>query len=122
MVPFERTVAPRLDLRVDLLVQLAHRARAEPRAPEGLGDVLDSQHAHSGKIHLHQGFFHRTLSSPITFDDGRLKGQASQLRNLQADLPNFGVQLPLVGSRSRVLPRLGPFVPLGSAKTVGFPP
>jgi len=33
VVAFDRLVAPGLDLRVDLLVQLAHRARADARAP-----------------------------------------------------------------------------------------
>ena len=34
MVALDRPVAPRLDLRIDLLVQLAHRARADPRPPK----------------------------------------------------------------------------------------
>lgn len=42
MVPFERPVPPGLDLRVDLLVQLAHCARPDPRAPRRFGDVFDS--------------------------------------------------------------------------------
>jgi hypothetical protein len=37
-------VAPALDLRVDLLVQLADRARADPGTPQRFGDVFDSPH------------------------------------------------------------------------------
>ena len=58
VVAFDRPVAPSLDLHVDLLVQLADRARADSRAPQGFGNVFDSPYAHSRKIHLHQRFFH----------------------------------------------------------------
>src|SRR6266852_4792312 len=43
-----------------------------------------------------------------------------QLRYLQRGFTRFRLQLPLVGTCPRILPRLGPFVPLSTAKTVGF--
>jgi hypothetical protein len=35
-LPLDQPVAPRLNLRVDLLIQFADRARTDPRAPQGL--------------------------------------------------------------------------------------
>src|ERR1019366_10686282 len=37
--PFDRAVAPRLDMPIDLLVQPAHGARAHPCAPQCFRDV-----------------------------------------------------------------------------------
>ena len=54
VLALERPVAPRLDLAVDLLVQLTDGAGADLRAPEGLGDVLHAAHAHAGQVHLDQ--------------------------------------------------------------------
>src|SRR4029453_17453076 len=109
-----------LNLRVDLLVQLAYLAGADPRAPQRFGDVFDSSYAHSRKIHLHQRFFHRAFSPPVAFDDRNLKRQRAQLRHFQRHFARFGLEVSLVGTRPRVFPRLRPFVPLGPAKTVRF--
>jgi hypothetical protein len=40
MLAFDAPVPPSLDLGVDLLVEVRHRARAHPRAPERFRDVL----------------------------------------------------------------------------------
>src|SRR5947207_5990030 len=58
-------------------------ARAHPRAPQCLGDVLDSPHAHSSKTHLDQRFLHRLFPPLVALDNRRLKGQRPQLRHLQ---------------------------------------
>ena len=44
MLAFDAPHPPRLDFGVDLLVEVRHRARAHPRAPEGFGDVLHPPH------------------------------------------------------------------------------
>ena len=44
MLAFDAPVPPSLDLGVNLLVEVRHRARAHPRAPEGLRNVLHSPH------------------------------------------------------------------------------
>jgi len=41
MLALDPPVPPSLDLGVDLLVQVGHRARADTGAPQRLGDVLD---------------------------------------------------------------------------------
>jgi hypothetical protein len=40
MISLDWAISPSVDVGVDLLVQLAHRARANPRAPQGFGDVF----------------------------------------------------------------------------------
>jgi hypothetical protein len=49
VVAFGRPLTPDFELRVDLSVQLADRARAGPRAPSRFGDVFDSSDAHTSK-------------------------------------------------------------------------
>src|SRR5579863_9015445 len=44
MLAFEAPVPPSLDLGVDLLVEVRHRARAHPSAPERFRNVLHSPH------------------------------------------------------------------------------
>src|SRR4051812_36437866 len=44
MLAFDAPIPPRLDFGVDLLVEVRHRARTHPRAPEGFGDVLHPPH------------------------------------------------------------------------------
>lgn len=51
MVSLDRPVAPGLDLRVDLLILLAHPTRADPCTPQRPGDVFNPSYAHPGKIH-----------------------------------------------------------------------
>src|SRR3974377_358129 len=77
MLAFDAPVPPGLDLGVDLLVQVRHRTRAHPRAPQRLRDVLYPPHprpGHPGRTPL------RRLSPPaapppaVAFNDRRLEG------------------------------------------------
>src|SRR6476660_6706890 len=76
MFAFDAPVPPRLDLGIDLLVEVRHRARAHPRAPQGFSDVLYSAHRNPRQVHLDQGFLDRALPPAIAFDDCRLEGLA----------------------------------------------
>lgn len=62
---------PLLDLRIDLLIQLAHRGGRHARTPQRFRDVLDSPHAHSRQVHLHQRLFHARLASLVALDNRR---------------------------------------------------
>ena len=70
---FNRPVAPRLDLRVDPLVQLAHRARADPRAPQRFGDVFDSPHTHPGQDTSLPALLPSNSLFPVALDDRGLR-------------------------------------------------
>src|SRR6202035_3839304 len=67
MFAFDAPVPPRLDLGIDLLVEVRHRARAHPRAPQGFSDVLYAAHRNPRQVHLDQGFLYRALPPAITF-------------------------------------------------------
>ena len=118
MLALDRPVPPGLDLGVDLLVEVGDRARAHPRAPERLGDVLDPPHRDAGEVHLDQRLLDRALPAPVALDDRRLEGLPPQLRNLQADLAGPRLQRPLVVARAGVLARLAALVAPGAAQPV----
>ena len=56
MLAFDAPIPPGLNLGVDLLVEVRHRARAHMRAPERLGDVLHPSDRNARQIHLDQHF------------------------------------------------------------------
>ena len=56
---------------------------AHARAPQRLGDVLHPTHRNARQIHLDQRFLDRALPPAIAFDDRRLKGLPTQLRNCE---------------------------------------
>src|SRR5262245_383980 len=62
VVALDRTIAPRLDGPIDLLVQVRHCRGRHPRAPQSLRNVLDPAHRYPGQIHLDQRLFDRELS------------------------------------------------------------
>jgi hypothetical protein len=76
MFAFDAPVPPRLDLGVDLLVEVRHRAWAHPRAPQGFSDVLHSAHRNPRQVHFDQGFLDRAFPPAITFDNCRLEDLA----------------------------------------------
>src|SRR5215831_3822584 len=98
VVALDRTIAPRLDRPVDLLVEVRHRRGRHPRAPQCLRDVLDPTHRYPGEIHLDQRLLDRALAPPIPLDDGRLERLLAQLRYPQPYLASFGLQAALVVS------------------------
>jgi hypothetical protein len=57
-------VPPGLDLGVDLLVEVRDRAWANPRAPEGFGDVLHPPNRNPRQIHLDQTKFKTSAVGP----------------------------------------------------------
>src|SRR5262249_26394616 len=96
VVALDRTIAPRLDRPVDLLVEARHRRGRQPRAPQCLRDVFDPAHRYPGQIHLDQRLFDRALAPPIALDDRRLERLLAQLRNPQPHLAGLGLQAALV--------------------------
>ena len=109
-----------LDGRVDLLVEVADRRRRHARAPQCLGDILDTAHRHTGQVHLDQRFLNRRLAATIALDDRRLKGLAPKLRHLQRHLAGLGLQAALVVAGPGVATRLGALIALRIAQPVRF--
>ena len=118
MHALDRFVAPGLDLDVDLLVQVRDRPRRDPRAPQGLGDVLHPPDRDTGQIHLHQGLLDRGLAPAVALDDRRLERLPAQLGHLQRNLASPRLQLPLVAPRPRVLASLRALVAFRLAKPI----
>ena len=107
-------------LDVDLLVEVGHRARAHTGAPQRFGDIFYPPHRNPRQIHLDQRFLDRTLAPAVAFDDRRLKGLATQLRDLQIDVARLGLQRPFIAARSCILPSFAALVATGAAQLVGF--
>ena len=118
MLAFDRPIAPRLDRPVDLLVQLRHRRGRNPRAPQGLGNILDPANRDPRQIHLDQGLLDRALTPPITLDDRRLKGLLAKLRYPQPDLAGLGLHLALVVAGPGIAASLAALVALRIAKPI----
>jgi hypothetical protein len=120
MLALDPPVPPGLDLGVDLLVQVRHRARADTGAPQRLGDILDPADRNARQVHLNQRLLDRALAPTVTLDDGRLEGQAPKLRNLEVYFARYCVQRPLVAAGPGVPPALGAFVTSCTAKPIRF--
>src|SRR5262249_61543308 len=75
VLPLDGAVAPGLDAAVDLLVQLADRARTDPCTPQRLRNVLDTADGDAGQVHLDQGLLDARLAALIALDDLRLQGE-----------------------------------------------
>ena len=118
VIALDRPVPPRLDLGVDLLVEIGHRAGTDPRAPQGLGDVLDPPNRNPGQVHLNQGLLDRALPSPIALDDRRLECLTAKLRNFQRHLAGLGVQRPFITAGPRVRATLRPLVARRAAQPI----
>src|SRR5215467_3515149 len=120
VVALDRTIAPRLDRPVDLLVQVRHGRGRHPRAPQCLRDVLDPAHRYPCQIHLDQRLFDRALATPVALDNRRLEGLRPKLGDLQPYLAGLGPQLALIVARARVPTRLAALVALRIAQSVRF--
>src|SRR6516165_8649219 len=110
MFALDRLVPPGLDLAVDPLVEVGYRARADPRAPQRFGDVLDAADRFAGLVLLDQRFIPRALPPPITLDDRRLEGLPAQLGKLQPDLARLGLQLAVVAAGALIAPSRRPLI------------
>lgn len=120
MLTLDPPVPPGLDLGVDLLVQVRHRARADTGAPQRLGDVLDPADRNPSQVHLDQRLLDRALAPAVTLDDGRLEGLAPKLRNLEVYFARYCEQRPFVAAGPGVLPALSAFVTSCTAKPIRF--
>ena len=118
MLALDRPMAPGFDLGVDLLVQVGHRARADPGAPQRFGDVLHPPDRNPGQVHLDQGFLDRALPTPVALDDRRLEGLPPQLRHLQRNIAGASLQRAFVIARSRVLPAFTALIAACAAKPI----
>jgi hypothetical protein len=116
----DRLHAPRLDLRVDFLVQFADRRGTHFRAPQRFRYVFDSPYAHARKIHLDERLFNARFAPPVALDDLRLKGERAQLRHLERHFARFRVELALVVPRAGVGPLGASFVAACLAERVRF--
>jgi len=114
----DRPVAPLLDRPINLPVQLRHRRRRHPRAPQGLREVLNPPNRNAGQIHLDQSFLNRALTSPIALNDRRLKCLLPKLGHLQPHLAGFGLQLALVMAGPGIASRLATLVALRIAQPI----
>src|SRR5262249_35441835 len=112
VLALDRTIAPRLDRPVDLLVQVRPRRGGPPRPPQCLRDVLDPAHRPPGQIHLDQRLLHRALAPPIALDDSRLERPLAQLRYPQPYLASHGLQAALVVASAGIATRLAALIPL----------
>src|SRR5262249_49985614 len=120
VLPGQRAVAPGVDAGVDLLVQLADGARADARAPQRRGDVLDAADRHPGQVHLHQRLPRGARAAGVALDGRALEGGPPQLGDLQLDLPGLGLQGAGVGAGAVVGAVGGALVALGVAQGVGL--
>ena len=118
MLAFDAPVPPGLDLGVDLLVQVRHRARTHPRAPKRLGDVFHPPYRNPRQIHFDQRFLDRAFPPAVALNDRRLKGLAPQLRDLEIDLAGAGLKRPIVTASPGILPSLATLVTPGTAQLV----
>src|SRR5271163_1656069 len=118
MLAFDAAVPPGLDLGVDLLVEVRHRARAHPRAPQGFGNVLNPTHRNPRQIHLDQRLLNRALPPAVAFYDRRLEGLPAQLGNLEVHFTGAGLQRSLVAASPSVLAGLTALVTTCAAKLV----
>src|SRR5829696_6606646 len=110
MLSFDWPVSPRLDLGIDLLVEVRSRARADPRAPERFCYVLDGPHRDAGQIHLNQSLLDRALAAAVALDNRCLKGLATQLRDFETDRTRSRLEVPLVVARPGIRPRFAALI------------
>ena len=101
-----------LDLIVYLLIRPTDRARAHPRAPQRLGDVLDAAHAHARQIpytRMYYGHMHDMLTT--TFNTAYMSYWTNHYGELGDE--NFDDILDVISSRAedaeRLLPAQVPF-------------
>ncbi len=78
--------APFVNAFIDLLVEVADRAGADPCARKRLGDVLYPANRDTGQFHLDQHLLYARLPALISRNDGRLKLTLTQFGNLERDL------------------------------------
>ena len=120
MFALDGPVPPGVDVGVDLLVQLAHGAGADPCAPQRLRDVLHPTDRHARQVHLDHRLLDARFPSLVTLDDLGLEGQAPQSRHLQHHLAGLRCQFSIVVSGSGVQPLGASLVSLRPAKFVGL--
>src|SRR4029077_6975625 len=118
MLAFDASVPPSLDLGVDLLVEVGHRARAHPRTPQRFSDVFHASHRDARQIHLDQCLLHRALPAAVPLNDRSFKGLTSQLWNHEVYFAGAGLQRPIVAASPSVLPSLAALVTAGTAQLV----
>ncbi len=110
MRALDRTVPRVLDLGIDLFIEVRYRARADPRAPQGLRNILHPAHRNACQIHLDQRLLERTLPALAALSDRCLKRLPAQLRYLQPDIAGFGVKRSVIAC-PHILARLTALIP-----------
>ena len=110
----ERPLAPFLDGREGLLVEVGDGAGGHRRAPEDLGRVLDPPGGDAREVHLDDGLLDRRLAPAVPLDDGGLEGGSPELGHAQLDLARARDELAGVVPASVRLPSGRPLITLGA--------
>ena len=76
------SAVPGFDMLVSLLVEVTDRSWRYLSPPKGFCDILHAADGYTGQIHFDQGFFDGAFPAFIAFDDGCLKLDAFQFRDL----------------------------------------
>ena len=113
VIALERPLAPGLDGRERLLVEVGDGAGGHGRSPEEFGDVLDSPGRDAREVHLDDGLLDRSLAPAVALDNGRLEGRAAQLRHVELDLSCPGDELSRVVAAAVCPPACRPLVAPG---------
>ncbi|OZG61512.1 fimbrial isopeptide formation D2 domain-containing protein, partial [Bifidobacterium hapali] len=92
----QRTLPPRVDIRVDALELVAQSLRGHAITPQQLADIINLTRGHARQIHVNQRLLDALLAPPVTLDHGRLEHRALQFRYLQAHFPGLDGQITLV--------------------------
>lgn len=111
---------PLVDGAEGLAVQLGDRGGRDARAPQDLGDVLDSPGGDARKVHLHHRLLDGALPPAVALDHLGREGRAPELRHVELDLAAGRRQAAPVVARAVGLPLVGAFVATGVRDLVGF--
>lgn len=112
----EASLAPDLQLVIQLLDQSADLARRDQHAAELLDDLLHFPCRDALDVHLHQGEHPRLLAALISLEEARLEASLAVLRDPQIDGADSGVQSPPLVPVPPAATRVAPLEAAGAGK------
>ena len=118
--PLERAVAPLLDRRERLLVQIGDGRGRGAGAPEHLAHVLDPPRRDPRQVHLGHRLLDARLATPVALDDGGGEPYALELGHANRDLAGRSDRAPVVVAGAVRLASGGPLVALGADEVSGL--
>lgn len=116
----ERAVAPLLDRRERLLVQIGDGRGRGAGAPEHLAHVLDPPRRDPRQVHLGHRLLDARLATPVALDDGGGEPYALELGHANRDLAGRSDRAPVVVAGAVRLASGGPLVALGADEVSGL--